>query len=894
MERHAVLIVNDTFPKSDGCLCALSTVKDDLTGMTRVLNKLRSPPFKITTIVNGEAVAIDDALNAVLATVNPAEDLLLIYYAGHGRILKTKGAGDSLLLSTFSSRAKPDKRFLDFDYSMIEVMLKSRNVRRSVIILDCCYSGVAVNDQEARGLGAPPQVPSPFSSPDYVVMPIREGKVEGPPSSRDMGDGVYILTACTADQQATGNTRTGCGVFTGHLLKALETARDGSAEAITLQGVFQDVFEAMKGLPQTPSMIKRGGESPYLVIAPRGVLGEGRNRSLKNWEPPAQDRLARLKSMTPMYLLDSGFRFVHWNAVFQDVIANQLGLVIGCHAMEFVNRLENLQALTKRNPVEFPTPSEEDIALAEDTGEIWPGFKKVDVERLEFISSRFGLVVFHKLAQQIRESDYRRSTTWQIELNVYFAQRHKEYWKNVLQVVESEDLWTSYAESYDAVVQKYPSYIRLVDKVVEQIKECSECLEIGAGTGNTTLRLLDMPGRRVTAIESNDAMLGHLSDKLMDYEKRTKILKGDATTVVRRICQERLDDQKRPEVYDACVMMNVLFALQDPGECLKAVFRVLKPGGVLSLSTPHMDAPVDLLMENIRKWHLEHNQDEWLAGNAKAWDAAQEINLNLGRLATDRRIDLIRVKQLVIEAQFKIIDISVEEEYEGCVILLKAIKPLLVENEKVKVLDEVKVLDNELEQSDDKKQRRKKSGPNDEAVPPEITPPPPPPEEGRLRRKITLFLSYARRDTNIEEFLTELKALLATSKSYEYLIWKDNVNVLAGEDWNTKIQSAILECHLGLLLVSPKFLGSEYITQQELTKFVEDKRKPIIPVLFHAVDFDRMDLKGLGSFQIFALDRRGVRVPYGKCGQKKLDFLSNLFTELEERINSLLSNGGEL
>lgn len=873
MERHAILIVNDSFPDSDGALDLLSTVQDDFNGMTRVLNKLRSPPFKVTPVYNKSAWDIDDALKSVLKEVNGGEDLLLVYYAGHGRIQKEQGKSDSLLLATKNSAANPDNRFKDYKYSQIEELLKSHNVKRAVIILDCCYSGAAISENEVRGEGFPCTVPTPFSSKEYSLVPFPEAAVESPPSAQDMGDGVYILTACAPNQQAAGNTRTRSGEFTGHLLKALEGAMKGSLEAITLQAVFQDVFKAMKGLPQTPSLIKLAGEKRYLVIVPRGVTGEERNRSLTDWIPQPADRLARLNSVAPMYLLDSGFRFLHWNAVFEDVIANQLGLVIGCHAMEFVNRLENLNALTKRNPDIFPTPSREEIERANETGEIWYGFPQVDVERLDFLSKRFGLIVFDKLALQIHESNYRKSTTWQIELNVRFVQRDKDYWKNAEQVLERERLWTSYAESYDAVVQKYPKYKDLVKKVVRQVENCKLCLEIGAGTGNTTLALLNQNDGTVTAIESNDAMLEQLTKKLAAYGIRKTILKGDATTVVSRIFQERMDKNEPPEVFDACVMTNVLFALRDPGECLKSVFRVLKPGAILSLSTPRMDAPVELLMNSIRNWQSEHNRDEWLATNERAWNSALEINRRLGQLARDARHDLVTIKQLVEGAQFKILGNPVDDEYDGCVVLLKAIKPLFIPEPLVpQPLPPVTVprLNPKPHQQDD------------------MAPPIGGGNDHHGRQKIKLFLSYARRDGKVEEFLTKLKEFLAASKSYDYDIWKDNINVLVGEDWNKEIQDAINDCHLGLLMLSPLFLGSEYITEKELTNFGKDKKKPIIPVLLNEVDFKRMDLKGINSAQIFALDKEGRRLSYEKCrGSSKNDFVAGLFSQLEGRINKL-------
>jgi hypothetical protein len=42
-----------------------------------------------------------------------------------------------------------------------------------------------------------------------------------------------------------------------------------------------------------------------------------------------------------------------------------------------------------------------------------------------------------------------------------------------------------------------------------------------------------------------------------------------------------------------------------------------------------------------------------------------------------------------------------------------------------------------------------------------------------------------------------------------------------------------------LLLVSPSFLGSDFITKEELPKLVDAPGKAVIPIMLAAVDFDR-------------------------------------------------------
>ena len=165
------------------------------------------------------------------------------------------------------------------------------------------------------------------------------------------------------------------------------------------------------------------------------------------------------------------------------------------------------------------------------------------------------------------------------------------------------------------------------------------------------------------------------------------------------------------------------------------------------------------------------------------------------------------------------------------------------------------------------------------------------------RSKIKLFVSYARKDDKlVEPFLNKLKELLQPSRRFEYQFFKDNMNVLVGEDWNQVILEAIEECDLGLLLVSPQFLSSKYIAGVELSRFIDNHEKPIVPVLLSKVEFDLQDTRGIESHQIFAMDNAGVRTAYQQCkGEKRNDFIHQLFRQLEERIAKLRDEkSGEL
>lgn len=158
--------------------------------------------------------------------------------------------------------------------------------------------------------------------------------------------------------------------------------------------------------------------------------------------------------------------------------------------------------------------------------------------------------------------------------------------------------------------------------------------------------------------------------------------------------------------------------------------------------------------------------------------------------------------------------------------------------------------------------------------------------ELKLRKNVNFFVSYAHKNkTLVNGFIDKLSDMLAPSKNHNYMLWKDT-GLVVGEDWEKQILKARDECDFGLLLISPAFLASKFITEKELPTFVSGK-KPAIPVMLQPVDFSRHDLKGLEKKQIFRLDHEGFTAPraYGECKQNRREtFAFELFKSIEDKL----------
>lgn len=147
-----------------------------------------------------------------------------------------------------------------------------------------------------------------------------------------------------------------------------------------------------------------------------------------------------------------------------------------------------------------------------------------------------------------------------------------------------------------------------------------------------------------------------------------------------------------------------------------------------------------------------------------------------------------------------------------------------------------------------------------------------------MRQPVPFFLSYARRDSaDVERFRDVLEPLIKVSVKYQFGEWIDH-QILAGEHWRAEIDQALERSGFGLLLVSPEFLASKFITAEELPPLLA---KPmVVPVALHRILFDgTMDLKGLGDRQMFH-DSKGRSFDECRAMRGRRDFARELFTKI--------------
>jgi len=215
MGSYALLIGVSQF--TDPKLGKLNAPCSDVEAFARVLKDPERGGFtSVITCIDQELQTVRDQVDSLLDERNP-DDLVLLYYSGHGIVTK----GQRLFLATGQTVFdRPQARSL----SALEMrdMLEQSRAGKQVVILDCCHSG-------AFGEGAKGAV--------QAVNPDTFGD----------GEGQYILTATDALQFAydssgvlkESSSPQALSRFTGWLVDAIgkgEAAPD--TESITLDALF--------------------------------------------------------------------------------------------------------------------------------------------------------------------------------------------------------------------------------------------------------------------------------------------------------------------------------------------------------------------------------------------------------------------------------------------------------------------------------------------------------------------------------------------------------------------------------------------------------------------------------------------------------------------------------
>lgn len=251
--RIGILIANSRFPE-ELKLEDLHYPENDVDGLAKVLSdKDRGNFDDLITIKNKPRSEILPVLNKTLTTVNK-NDLVLIYYSGHGKLNR---AG-RLHLATRNSKFDALEATA-ISIGTIREFLDVSETKKVVLVLDCCFSG-AIGNEFLRG------------DVDNQLQMASEGR------------GTYIMTASTGIQVAKEKEADRHGIFTKHLIIGLESGNadlDGNG-LITMDELYSYVHEkVIQESHQKPMKWNLNVQGDLVVAANKNVIFERRNSQIR-------------------------------------------------------------------------------------------------------------------------------------------------------------------------------------------------------------------------------------------------------------------------------------------------------------------------------------------------------------------------------------------------------------------------------------------------------------------------------------------------------------------------------------------------------------------------------------------------------------------------------------
>ncbi|MEU4410603.1 YDG/SRA domain-containing protein [Streptosporangium sp. NPDC023963] len=177
-------------------------------------------PASNCTVVSNPQINTD-MLDPLHHAAKEARDTLIFYFAGHGLIHST---GNSLYLTLVGST---DAMYRSVSYEYVRTELRESRARRKIVILDCCYSGLA------------------FGSMSGVDQPTEQ--LANSAALR----GTYLMAAARDNETADAESDGLYTAFSGELINLIQNGIPGQPDLLDVDAIFTHAREALrdKGRP---------------------------------------------------------------------------------------------------------------------------------------------------------------------------------------------------------------------------------------------------------------------------------------------------------------------------------------------------------------------------------------------------------------------------------------------------------------------------------------------------------------------------------------------------------------------------------------------------------------------------------------------------------------------
>lgn len=276
--RLALLIGNSDY--QDKSLPRLNSPAVDVDRLAKVLKDPNTGAFdQVDVLINKTNGEIEQSIENFFAN-KKRDDLLLLYYSGHG----IKSAQGQLFL-TAQNTTSTHRRASSITDSFLKEVMNESDSQRQILILDCCFGGTLVEGAKSNNI---------IGQSAGSILPFQQ-----------TGYGRIIITASDSMQYATDGKHIDgdiqSSMFTHHLVRGLETGEADSDNDGVIDIVELYYYAHGKVVPkQNPKISTTSHEgriilgiNPVHKIQP-ATLPEDIRRAMQSEEQPTRLGSVRL------------------------------------------------------------------------------------------------------------------------------------------------------------------------------------------------------------------------------------------------------------------------------------------------------------------------------------------------------------------------------------------------------------------------------------------------------------------------------------------------------------------------------------------------------------------------------------------------------------------------